>query len=326
MKKKSLRLLILLLVCSCTQSQTDDSSTDDLRIRLSAGMSVQSQTRGIIDTGYAQELKLNFLLVPQDEGTGDYPLYSSIPSGMQLPALRPAGEGYQEVSFEQGSEQYYPARETRNRVKMLGWYPRVNGSTVTMDSGVLTFEIDGARDVMLTPEVEGSKAAGDRFSDTGKEFTFNHLLTQLRVKAYAVDAAAARTWGAVSSVQVKSRLPFCKVTLPATVGFEGTATDLPLVERTVAGDVAIAYPLALPTGEDNALECGYAMTNPVDLPSGLTLEVTTLYGGTRDVPLEAQNYRSGKAYAINLRFTATGISAKAQISEWTIINMPEIEL
>ena len=327
MKNNSLWLVILPLVCSCTQAETDHPSTEDLRIRLSAGMSVQSETRGIIDADYTGSLMLNFLLTEQDASTGDYPAdYTTFSAGMQLPAVKAGGGGYTEVSFEAGSEQYYPVRESNNKVKLLGWYPRVNGGAVTLSSGVLSFGIDGSTDVMLTPEVEGSKITGERFSDAGKEFTFNHLLTQLRVKAYAVDDAAVAAWGTVSSVKVKDRLPVCKVTLPATVRFEGAAADLPLVEKAVATDAVIAYPLALPVGESNALECGYAMTNPVDLPSTLALEVTTQYGGTLDVPLEARNYLSGKAYAINLRFTATGITASAQIGQWTVITMPEIEL
>lgn len=326
MKNNSWWFVFLLLVCSCTQADLDNPSVQGPRIRLSAGMSVQSETRGVIDAGYTADLLLNFLLCEQNASTGAYPPYTSFSGGMQLPAARTGGAGYTGVSFEAGSEQYYPVRDTHNKVKLVGWYPRVNGGTVTLSSGVLSFGIDGSTDVMLTPEVEGSKVAGDQFSDAGKEFTFNHLLTQLRVKAYAADAAAATAWGTLSSVRVKNRLPVCKVTLPATVSFEGTAADLPLVERTVATDAPIAYPLSLPAGESNALECGYAMTDPVELPAVLELEVTTQYGGTRTVRLDAQNYQSGKAYAINLKFTATGITARAQIGQWTVIPLPDIEL
>lgn len=331
MKKISTSILLLCAVfaVSCSSDVTAPREPENeapVPIVLSAGMSLQSETRGagMIDQNYADNLGVNFLLLEQNASTGAYPAdYSGFSAGSQIPATRSGGSGSTAVNFDSGSERYYPVRDTNNKVKLIGWYPRVDGTVVTLSSGVLTFTIDGSTDVMLTSEVEGSKATGDKFSDSGKEFTFSHLLTQFRIKAYAVDAAAVASWGTLTDIQVKSQLPRCTVTLPATVGFDGSAANLALVKKVVTTNADITYPLTLPLA---ATDCGYAMVPPVTSPTVLTLVVTTEKGGTRDVPLTVQNYEKSKAYEVSLKFTAGAITASAQIGAWTPVPVSDIEL
>jgi hypothetical protein len=286
-------------------------------------MSVQSETRGagIIDAGYATALPVNFVRLDQNVSTGSYPAYTTFSSA--LPATRAGGTGNTVVSFDSGSEQYYLVRETNNKSKLLGWYPRVNGTTVTMASGVLTFTLDGSTDVMLSNEVEAYKTTGNQFSDTGKEFTFSHQLTQFRVNAYAADAASITSWGTVTDIKILSQLPTCAITLPSTVAFSGTAADLSLEKKLVATNAAITYPVTL--GLTSA-ECGYTMVPPVASTTTVNLQVTTSNGGTRNVPLTLQAYDKGKAYVVTLKFSVTSITAKAQIAAWTAVPMTDITL
>lgn len=325
---KSIGLLCTIFLVSCNSEGTPQQPEKELPVPivLSAGMSVQSETRGagMIDDGYTSDLPVNFFLLEQDGTSGLYPNYSDYSAGTQLAATRTGGSGTTTVNFDSGSERYYPVRETNNKVKLVGWYPRVDGTAVTFSSGELLFSVDGSTDVMLTAEVEGSKAIADKFSDAGKEFTFSHLLTQFRIKAYALDAAAVTSWGNITDIQVKGQLPQCKVILPASVSFVGTATNLPLVRKVAMTNADLTYPLTLLPAP--AIDCGYAMVPPADSPTVLTLEVTTVKGGTRDVPLNVQNYEKGKAYEVSLKFTAGAITARAQIGAWTSVPMSDIEL
>lgn len=324
---KSISLLCTIFLVSCNSEGTPQQPEMELPVPivLSAGMSVQSETRGsgMIDDGYTSDLPVNFFLLEQDGTSGLYPNYSDYSAGTQLAATRTGGSGTTTVNFDSGSERYYPVRETNNKVKLVGWYPRVDGTAVTFSSGELTFTIDGSTDVMLTAEVEGSKAVADKFSDAGKEFTFSHLLTQFRIKAYALDAAAVTSWGNITDIQVKGQLPQCKVILPASVSFVGTAANLPLVRKVATTNADLTYPLTLPLV---AADCGYAMVPPVTSPTVLTLVVTTVKGGTRDVPLTIQDYEESKAYVVSLKFTASAITASAQIGAWTSVPMSDIEL
>lgn len=324
---KSIGLLCTIFLVSCNSEGTPQQPEKELPVPivLSAGMSVQSETRGagMIDDGYTSDLPVNFFLLEQDGTSGLYPNYSVYSAGTQLAATRTGGSGTTTVNFDSGSERYYPVRETNNKVKLVGWYPRVDGTAVTFSSGELLFSVDGSTDVMLTAEVEGSKAIKDKFSDAGKEFTFSHLLTQFRIKAYALDAAAVTSWGNITDIQVKEQLPQCKVILPANVSFVGTAANLALVKKVVTTNADITYPLTLPQA---ATDCGYTMVPPVTSSTVLTLVVTTEKGGTRDVPLTKQDYEESKAYVVSLKFTASAITASAQIGAWTSVAMSDIEL
>lgn len=295
-------------------------------------------SRGVVDKGAAGPLFVSFARIDQDETTGNYPAdYSAVDSAFLASwqgALVSADQDATVVKF--CDPKFYLSRASNNSTKLVGWYPAYAAQTALGAGGVVEIAVDGSSDIMLTEELEGNKTLrfgtfkGDGDPDN-KIFHFNHKLTQLRFYAYGVDAAAPGVWGKIKSIKLKDQLPTCEITLPATVGFTGTAADLALVKKKASDDTAISYgtdglAFAFDSSaatqadhEKSAVECGYALTAPVAVGGSLTLIVETEKGGVRDniaVTLPADGFKAGFAYNIYLRFSAITIEPKATISQW----------
>jgi hypothetical protein len=312
MKKSAFLLLLLPLLAGCKESTDTPNPVESSKISLLGSVSSTVNTRGdgVIDpsvSGFETKvLGLNFARINQDAATGVYPSYGST----ALNATRAAGTGSKAIAFDAGSEQYYTPAGTNSSSKMVGWYPRVseNGS-VSFASGVVSFTIDGSTDVMLSNEVAGSTAA--LFSADEKKFTFNHLLTQLQFKVYAVDDAAKTSWGTITSVKVKSQYTACSVTLPAAISFPttGTTSDLSVLSGAT---------LEMGVGSANAVSVGYSMIAPVAAAGSVTLEIVTSAGetGTVVIPVPATGFLASNAYVITLSFSNRGITGSAGIGAW----------
>ncbi len=217
--------------------------------------------------------------------------------------------------------QYY-LPDAAKKTKLIGWHPRVSESPATAvqfstTDGTVSFEIDGASDIMLSNEVEGDK--NDKFTAAAKQLKFEHQLTQVQIKAYAADQAAKDKWGKIKSIKLKGEGgKTCKVDFDATpiTSFAAPTptTDLPLAQET-AGEVE------LDVGSSNAVECGYAMFQPVDAGAAtpLTLLVETTNGGTQTVEITSDKVASfdkGKAYKLTLKITITGANPSGEITGW----------
>ena len=100
------------------------------------------------------------------------------------------GEVSSEAAISFATSQYYLSRETNNHTKLVGWYPRAVPA-----AGVVTLNIDGGTDIMLTQELEGCKVAESRFGTAGKVFHVRTPAYAIQVQAYAADAAAPAVWG-----------------------------------------------------------------------------------------------------------------------------------
>ena len=127
-------------------------------------------TRAVINAEHGA-LEVSFARLDQLDD-GQYPAYATLSAA--LPATLAANTG--EVSSEACSfatSQYYLSRETNNNTKVWWWYPRAVPA-----AGVVTLNIDGGTDIMLTQELEGCKVAESRFGTTGKRFSRSH--TSLR--------------------------------------------------------------------------------------------------------------------------------------------------
>jgi len=307
MKKSAFLLLLLPLLAGCKDSTDTPSPVESAKISLlgSVSSTVQSRGAGVIDpsaSGFATTaLSLNFARIDQDASTGVYPSYGST----ALNATRAAGTGSTAITFDAGSEQYYSAGTTNNASKLVGWYPRA-----AVASGVVDFTFDGSTDVMLSNEVAGSSSA--LFSETTQAFTFNHLLTQLQFKVYAIDDAAQTSWGTITSVKVKSQYTACSVTLPAIVSFPttGTASDLSVLSGAT---------LAMGVESANAVSVGYSMIAPVAASGSVTLEIVTSAGGTKTVtiPVPSTGFLASNAYVITLSFSNLDVTGAASVGEWT---------
>ena len=140
-------------------------------------------TRAVINAEHGA-LEVSFARLDQLDD-GQYPAYATLSAALPATLAANTGEVSSEAAISFATSQYYLSRETNNNTKLVGWYPRAVPA-----AGVVTLNIDGGTDIMLTQELEGCKVAESRFGTTGKVFTFAHQLTQFRFKAYAADAAA----------------------------------------------------------------------------------------------------------------------------------------
>ncbi len=318
-------------------------------------------TRAVINKEHG-EVALAFARVDADAaGSGaaaSYPAWSSTTAG-DVKCLNatlasnsadtdPAAK---DITF--ATKQYYLANGYYT--KLVGWAPSVGsdsdgetftpatGSASSFSAGTVTCPIDGATDIMLSRELEGNKVAASQFS-ASNPFAFEHLLTQIKVSAYAADAAGKEQWGAITVIKVKGEAnKECKIVLPGTGTNEityplksATAGDLALIYKKAADDTAITMPLTLYyDGEENPpasgykQECGYAMFAPVaansDNKATVTLLVSTAGGpdgqAIADWPVEitlssADGFKAGTAYGITLKFSAQAIGISGTVTEW----------
>lgn len=307
MKKSAFLLLLLPLLAGCKESTDTPAPVEATKISLlgSIRSTVYSRGEGVIDpaiSGFETKiLSLNFARINQD-ASGEYLSYGST----ALNATRLAGIGSTDIVFDPGNEQYYTSGETNNSSKLVGWYPRTS-----VTDGVVNFTIDGSTDVMLSNEVAGS--ASTPFSAEDKTFTFNHLLTQLQLKVYAIDAAALESWGTIISVKLKGQHTACSVTLPQSISFPttGEASDLPAS--------GIGFPVTMGVGSSvNAAESGYFMVAPIEGTSSVLLEIETSAGGmkTISIPVPIAGFLAGNAYVITLSFSDLDIAGSASLGTW----------
>ena len=307
MKKSAFLLLLLPLLAGCKESTDTPSPVESSKISLLGSISSTVNTRGdgVIDPNVSsfetKVLGLNFARINQDAATGEYPAYGST----ALDATRAAGASVTGITFDSGHEQYYTPAGTNSSSKMVGWYPRA-----TVTDGVVNFTIDGSTDVMLSNEVEGSTATP--FSADAKKFTFNHLLTQLQFKVYAVDDDAKDSWGNITSIKVMGQYTACSVTLPASVSFPTTGTTSDL------GVSGVTLPVTIGVGSANPAAAGYFMIAPVASTGTVTLEIVTSVGGTKTItiPVPATGFLASNAYVITLSFSNLGITGSAGIGTW----------
>lgn len=259
------------------------------------------------------------------------------------------------------TKQYYLA--SGYYTKLVGWAPSVasdsdgktftpaTGAASTFSAGTVTCPIDGATDIMLSQELEGNKVAASQFS-ASNPFAFNHLLTQIKVSAYAADAAGKEQWGAITAIKVKGEAnKECKIVLPGTAADAityplqsgTTAGDLALINKKADTDADINLPLTLYyDGETGApasgfkQECGYAMFAPVDANPDNTATVTLLVSTSglngnaiTDWPVDitlssAAGFKAGTAYGITLKFSAQTIGISGTVTEWADVDWSKV--
>jgi len=291
MKRMFLISLSALLLAGCSSDNEPQSGVEaeQVEIKLTGGIqSVEAVTRGdgvISGTVPASTINVSLARLDATDATPTYPAYTTLSSALAA-TVNTSGA----ITF--GSTQYYMANGYSS--KLVGWYP-----AATPTSGVLAFTLDGSTDVMLTGEQAGTKTSN--FST----LTFAHQLTQIQIQAYAEDASALTLWGNITaSIKIKAQSPTCNITLPSSVSFSGSTSD-------VAMSVSSA---TLAVGSSSAVSCGYAMIPPA---TALQIDVTTTNGGTKTIDLPTQTYAAGTAYVISLLFKATGISPTAAITDWT---------
>lgn len=310
---------VLIFLGSCSGEEVNSSTSSAHPILLCGSMGdsgLSASTRTPLDGTSSAALNVSFARRDQQSG-GAYSSFATIASSLN--AARAAVAGSTEGTITFGTSQYYLVRETDNNTALIGWYPQV-GAGSTYANGVITFSglANGVTDIMLTKEQAGNKTTAV------SSFTFEHLLSQIQVKAKAVDASAATNWGKVTGITLKGVNTTCTVTLPTTTSLSttlltptfGTSGNIAL--KTIGSDATVALAAVIPA---TAGTTGTAFCYGLFPPTGgnsLSLDVATEKGGTRAVTatLSSGTVTRGNLYTVTLEFKSTDITPTATISGW----------
>ena len=172
---------ILWGLTACSDSDPTPLPVPDTAVCLEGA--IGASTRGIIGSGYAEDLKVNF--ARQDEtavSTGTYGTWEV------HEAVRRGGRGNRPIVFAQS--QSYPA--DGRHIRLHGYYPVEGEPTTDAGGGKVTFRIDGTTDIMATGILEGNGYV------QVTTCTFRHLLTQVRLVCYSDRADA---WGTIQTIE-----------------------------------------------------------------------------------------------------------------------------
>lgn len=347
MKKNIFYFLPLIALASCTSSdltgeQREPVVVGDQEIVLSSGVgelpAVNAPNSRAVINSTLPSAGLDVSIIRLDE-TGDpkaFPAWSTVTTAADVLSAHVDATNAQ-VAFNDGATpspaanpQYYQANG--NQTRLQGFYPK-DGAVA---SGVITWTIDGAKDIMVSNYADGDKTA--KFGSS-KKLTFEHLLTQIVVKAYATEKAALDdVWGGIDYIALKDQNLTCKYTLAdgATVGsaaFSGKtgSSHLNIITKKT-DDSALSPDYDATNGllydysndKTKATTCGYAMFEPA-AANGLTLIIATKSGGTIEKTL-AQQLEKGYAYNVILKFTSTEIVPEVAIAAWKTGTDIEVEM
>ena len=144
---------------------------------------IGASTRGIIGSGYEQDLKVSF--ARQDESAVSMGAYG----GWAVhEAVRQGGRGNRPIVFAQS--QSYPA--DGRHIRLHGYYPVEGEPTTDAGGGKVTFRIGGTTDIMATGILVGNGYV------PVTTCTFRHLLTQVRLVCYSDRPAE---WGTIKGIE-----------------------------------------------------------------------------------------------------------------------------
>lgn len=143
------------------------------------------------------------------------------------------------------------------------------------------------------------------------KFAFDHLLTQFSFQVKAENAAAAKAWGDITSMELINQKTSAKITLDTkTITF----TDASANQKIAIGSTTKSFDSSDPT-----TPVGYG--NPIIVEAGLanyTVNVkTTKFPTGIDVKLSVTNAAASTSYVVTLTFKATTVNGEATIGEWT---------
>lgn len=334
-------VVLMIWATACARhEQLEEQQQDEVEIRINSGITVVASSavtragEGMIDQTLKSDLNVSFVRADKSEGAS--PAYPSVYGTGLLAGTVSHTAANTPLSF---SPKAYYLRDGRSS-KLAGCYPQ--GGTYQQADRTVSLAVDGSTDIMVTKLVEG-----DRSSPVAA-ISFEHVLTQVSVQAYAADDAAKTLWGGIKSVKIKGMKQSCMITFPdpstanagadVEVAFSGT-DDLNLIKKNPADNKDIqegagvygdTNPLTLGIGKDNAVLAGYAMFAPVGAGADakVTLEITMgdMPSETKEVPLAAGYLKAG-SYVISLKFISSGVEPAVAVEQWKTGASPdEIEL
>lgn len=259
--------------------------------------SIGASTRGIIGSGYEQDLKVSF--ARQDESAVSMGAYS----GWAVhEAVRQGGRGNRPIVFAQS--QSYPA--DGRHIRLHGYYPAKREPTTDAGTDKVIFRIDGTTDIMATGILEGNGYV------PVTTCTFRHLLTQVRLVCYSDRADAWGTIQTIEAADVHTRQELDLSAEPPRLADISVAEDIKnLPVQDIAGLLIpqVASDGSPPEAQGYLLLPAFPEDGTADHP--LHLRITTTKDGNGNLKETLSNvfvrieggFEIGKSHIVSLFFT-----------------------
>lgn len=309
-------IVITTFVClrgltACSDSNPTPPPVPETAICLEGA--IGASMRGIIGSGYEQELKVSF--ARQDESAVSTDTYS----GWAVhEAVRQGGRGNRPIVFAES--QSYP--EDGRHIRLHGYYPAEGEPTADAGTGKVTFRIDGTTDIMATGILEGNGFV------PVTTCTFRHLLTQVRLVCYSDRADA---WGTIQTIEAADVHTRQELDLSAETPRLADISVAEDIKNLPVQDIAgLLIPQVVSDGSSPEAQ-GYLLL-PVFSVDGtaahpLHLRITTTKDGNgnlketiSDVFIRIEGgFQIGKSHIVSLLFTGAGNIQAMHVSveAWT---------
>lgn len=277
MKKIVSLALIAIVAASCSEEEQFVSPDNSpVEIKLSSGIN-EVLTKAPVNSG--DSITARFVATTT---SGDFTT-NAWTSTVRFKALATVSDAF---SFT--PKQYYPINGSNIYIK--GFYPdgTISGDSVTFSGA------PGTNDVMITPQVSGTRAA-----TAPLDFKFDHLLTQLKFK-FVAGSGYDPTGKKVTSVVVKSQQIPSKLSLSSgvVVYTPGSATITGSYDITAAGAVAPDCPM---------VKAGVPVVLSITNSDNVTYPDITVADLTTEVK---------KSHLITLTFSHKEITATVSVTDW----------
>ncbi len=258
---------------------------------------IGASTRGIIGSGYEQDLKVSF--ARQDESAVSMGAYG----GWAVhEAVRQGGRGNRPIVFAQS--QSYPA--DGRHIRLHGYYPVEGEPTTDAGGGKVTFRIGGTTDIMATGILVGNGYV------PVTTCTFRHLLTQVRLVCYSDRPAE---WGTIKGIEAADVHTRQELDLSAETPRLADISVAEDIRNLPVQDIA-GLPIPQVVSDGSLLEAqGFLLlpASPVDGTAAhpLHLRITTTKDGNGNLKETLSNvfvrieggFEIGKSHIVSLFFT-----------------------
>lgn len=337
MRKAFFSLLAVATLASCTQTELMTTDNEKVEVKLTSTVAdIEVGTRTPV--AGVSSLVTNVLL---SKVTGDY--YT--PANLLYNGIMTFTNGTTSTSFD--TPQYYPA--DGSTVYLCGLYPSTSWVMSTVAATTANYTFDGKTDVMAAAEKSSVKSDGQA-GGTPKQLEFNHLLTNVIVKAVVdtdggkVPAAKVQeVWGNIKTIVLSEAGGSATLKSKVTVGLKagtaptasafatGTATNFykasgAAAPYTYTDNLFSSASIAIPTTE---AAIAYSMVAPIVVDGGagkneFKLKITTDKQSTaKELSIDltkdsgvTTDDMQGRQCVITLKFKATEIKATASVNVW----------
>ncbi len=310
-------ILSLSALAACSDDGDRKLPVPETTVRLEGA--IGQSTRAVIGSGYEKDLAVCY--ARQDE--------TSVSSGTYgtwglCKATRSGGKGNRPILFD--DLQLYPM--DGSRIRLHGYYPAEDGTVTDLQTGRVTFSIDGKTDIMATGCLTATAYEPIRTC------TFRHLLTQIALVCYS---DRAEGWGAVTKIEAvgiatAQQLDWQTETPQLTASSTGQVANvavqdidgLPLVQVDEGGELldVQGYILLPASGGTAAYPLQLQVTTTKDGNGNETETVSR-------VPVTVDGgFRAGKRHVVSLFFTGGRKiqTASVSVEQWTEQDAGEIPL